>query len=169
VLQVLMLSFLAYLPVRGVALPILMGLGKPKAPTLALLVMGAVNLVLSLALVGEHGIFGVALGTAIPNVLFALFVLALACRELSIPLADFFGYVVVRAAVGATVPLACLWAFRATLGLDTLPKLVAAGIVSVAAFAIVWIVFVYHRDKHVDVSPVLRRVGLRASGKDDAR
>ena len=168
VLQVLMLSFLAYLPVRGVALPVLMGLGKPKAPTIGLLVMGAVNLGLSLALVARHGIFGVALGTAIPNVLFAVFVLVLACRELSIPIGEFVGYVVTRAAIGATIPLGCLLLFRMTLGLDTLPKLVAAGIVSVAGFAVVWLGFVYRGDKHVDASPLLRRMGIAASRRKNA-
>jgi O-antigen/teichoic acid export membrane protein len=168
VLQVLMLSFLFYLPVRGVALPVLMGLGKPKAPTIGLLVMGAVNLVVSLALVASLGILGVALGTAIPNVLFAAFVLALACRELSIPLGEFLNYVVTRAVIGAVVPLGCLWLFRVTLGLDTLPKLVLAGLVSVGTFAVVWLWFVYHGDEHVDVSPLLRRLGIGSSGRNDA-
>jgi O-antigen/teichoic acid export membrane protein len=168
VLQVLMLSFLAYLPVRGVALPILLGLGKPKAPTIGLLAMGAVNVVVSLALVASLGIFGVALGTAIPNGLFAVFVLVLACRELSIPIREYVGYVVTRAALGATIPLATLWLFRSTIGLDTLPKLVAAGIVSVATFAIVWLGFVYRGDKHVDAGSILRRVGIGSGGRKDA-
>jgi O-antigen/teichoic acid export membrane protein len=168
VLQVLMLSFLFYLPVRGVALPVLMGLGKPKAPTIGLLVMGAINVVVSLSLVASMGILGVALGTAIPNVLFAAFVLAVACRELSIPIGEFLGYVVARAAAGVIVPLGILWLFRVTVGLDTLPKLVAAGLASVAAFAVVWLAFVYRGDKHVDVAPLLRRVGIGAGGRNAA-
>lgn len=169
VLQVLMLSFLAYLPVRGVALPILMGLGKPKAPAFALLAMGVLNLIVSLALVHTLGVFGVALGTAIPNVLFALFVLTLACRELSVPVREYVGYVVVRASVGATIPAALLWLFRAQIGLETWPKLIAAGILFVALFAVVWLAFVYRGDGHVDTAPLLRRFGIAgASGKKGA-
>lgn len=160
VLQVLMTSFVVYLPVRGVALPILMGLGKPRGPAFGLLVMGALNLVVSLALVGPLQILGVALGTAIPNVLFAGFVLVLACRELAIPLREFLGYVVLRAVAGAAVVLGVLWTFGATLGFDSLPKLVAAGLVSVAVFGLVWLAFVYRRDAYLDLAPWLARIGI---------
>ena len=62
VLQVLMLSYLIFLPVRGVALPILMGIGKPRLPAIAFLITGIVNLVLSMLLVRPFGLAGVALG-----------------------------------------------------------------------------------------------------------
>src|SRR4029078_3962243 len=115
VLRVLMLSFLVYLPVRGVALPVLLGLGRPRAPAIGLLAMGLVNLAISLALVRPLGILGVAVGTAIPNVLFALFVLHLACKDLSVPIAEYVKYVVVRALVGALVPLGALRALPQAL------------------------------------------------------
>src|SRR5206468_6913515 len=101
VLQILMISSLAFLPVRGVALPILMGLGKPRTPTIAFLAAGLMNLALSIALARPLGLAGVALGTAIPNVLFALVVLVIACRELQIGVGRYFAYVVPRAALGA--------------------------------------------------------------------
>src|SRR5204863_852050 len=50
VLDILMISSFVYLPVRGVALPILMGLGKPRTPTFAFLGAGVLNLVLSIVL-----------------------------------------------------------------------------------------------------------------------
>src|SRR5437667_5523473 len=86
VLQILMVSCFAFLPVRGVALPLLIGLGKPKLPTLAFLAAGLLNLVLSALLARPLGLAGVALGTAVPNVLFAALVLPIACRELQITL-----------------------------------------------------------------------------------
>src|SRR5437773_12359346 len=101
VLQILMLSYLIFLPVRGVALPILMGLGKPRLPTIGFLVAGLVNLGLSILLVRPLGLAGVALGTAIPNVLFAAAVLVQACRELDAPVAEYLRYVFPRAALGA--------------------------------------------------------------------
>jgi len=149
VLQVLMTSFLVYLPVRGVALPILLGLGKPKAPALGLLAMGIVNVTISLALVGSLEILGVALGTAIPNVLFAVFVLTLACRELSIGVGEFCSYVVVKALVGAAVPFGLLFAYREVFGLGSFVHLVIAGLLTVASFAATWLLFVYRDDPHV--------------------
>ena len=46
-------------------MPVLLGLGHPKLPTLTFLVTGVLNLVLSIALAGPFGLIGVALGTAI--------------------------------------------------------------------------------------------------------
>ena len=45
-----MLSALVFLPVRGVALPILMGLGKPGVPTIGFLTAGVLNLVFAFEL-----------------------------------------------------------------------------------------------------------------------
>src|SRR5437660_7395787 len=101
VLQILMLSYLIFLPVRGVALPILMGLGKAGLPTIGFLVAGVLNLGLSIFLVRPFGLGGVALGTAIPNVLFAAMVFIQACRELDVSVAQFLRYVVPRAVLGA--------------------------------------------------------------------
>src|SRR5262249_16177008 len=84
VLEILMIPSLAFLPVRGVALPVLMGLGKPRMPTIAFIGAGVLNLVLSMVFARPLGLAGVALGTAIPNLLFAAVVLNVACRELII-------------------------------------------------------------------------------------
>jgi O-antigen/teichoic acid export membrane protein len=155
VLRVLAVSFLFYLPVRGVALPLLMGLGKPRAPALAQVAMGAANVAISLALVRSHGILGVALGTAIPNVAFAAVVLVLACRELGVGVRDFLAYVAGRATFGALVPLAFLVWAKVGLGVEGLQQLVATGVVMVVLFALVWVGFVYRDDPYLDL-----RVGL---------
>ncbi|MDF1838713.1 MAG: oligosaccharide flippase family protein, partial [Planctomycetota bacterium] len=75
VMQVLMGSFFFFLPMRGVALPVLMGIGKTKGPGYGLLAMGLSNLAISLVLVNYYGILGVAYGTVIPNVVFSVFFL----------------------------------------------------------------------------------------------
>lgn len=160
VLQVLMVSFLFWLPVRGVAIAVLFGLGKPRAAAIAFLAMGAVNLAVSTALVGPLGILGVALGTAVPNVFFALYVLVLACRELGVTLREYVGYVAVRAAVGALVPLAFLLAVRHGLDPRDMPMLLVSGVAMVAIFAATWVAYVYRDDPHVDVRALLGRVGL---------
>jgi O-antigen/teichoic acid export membrane protein len=151
VLQILMVSCFFFLPVRGVALPILMGLGKPKAPTLAFLATGFVNLGLSIALAPKYGLAGVALGTALPNILFSVFVLALACRELDVSLARYVRYVVPRAAAGALPVIILLLWFKLSLQVQTLVGLAAAGSAVVVLFALTWIFFVYRDDPYVDL------------------
>jgi len=159
VLQILMISYLIFLPVRGVALPMLMGLGKPKVPTIGFFIAGLVNAGLSIALVGPLGIVGVALGTAIPNVLFAVLVLSLACREVGAHISDYVRYVVPRALLGAIPVFALLLWFKVGLGVRGLVGLVSAGAVMALVFGLVWVLFVYRNDRYVEMRfriPLLR-------------
>jgi O-antigen/teichoic acid export membrane protein len=151
VLQILMVSYLIFLPVRGVALPILMGLGKPGLPTLAFLVAGLLNLGLSILLVGPLGLAGVALGTAIPNVLFAVLVFLQACRELDVPVGQYLRYVFPRAALGAFPVLALLLWFKLGLDVRGLGGLAGAGVATVVLFGLTWVYFVYRNDPYVDL------------------
>ncbi|HET9359364.1 MAG TPA: oligosaccharide flippase family protein [Vicinamibacterales bacterium] len=151
VLQILMVSSFIFLPVRGVAVPILMGLGKPRMPALAFIAAGLLNVGLSMALIGPLGLAGVALGTAIPNVLFSLVVLTVVCRELDVSVAHWTRYVVPRATLGALPVLALLLWFRLGLQVQSLTGLLVAGIVMVLLFGLVWIGFVYRGDPYVDV------------------
>jgi O-antigen/teichoic acid export membrane protein len=153
VLQILMISSFGFLPVRGVALPILMGLGKPRTPTIAFLAAGVLNLVLSIVLARPLGLAGVALGTAIPNVLFAAVVLVVACRELGIGLVAYLRYVVPRAAAGAVLPLGLLIWFRSGMQVQSFVGLVTAGMSMVVLFGITWLLFVYRGDPYVDLRP----------------
>lgn len=162
VLQILMISYLIFLPVRGVALPILMGLGKPRLATIGFLVAGLMNLGLSILLVRPFGLAGVAIGTAVPNVLFAAFVLAHACRELQTPITEYVRYVVPRALLGALPVLGLLLWFKLGLDVRTLGGLFAAGIGMVVLFAMTWVLFVYRNDRYVDLrvrNPLLRLAG----------
>jgi O-antigen/teichoic acid export membrane protein len=159
VLQVLMVSYLVFLPIRGVALPILMGLGKPRLPTIGFLVAGVVNLVLSIVLVRPLGIAGVALGTAIPNVLYAALVLVQACRELEVPVAEYVRYVFPRATLGALPTLGLLLWFKLGLEVRNLAGLAAAGLAMVVVFGLMWVFFVYRNDRYIDLRarlPLLR-------------
>ncbi len=163
VLQILMVSSLLFLPARGVAQPILTGLGKPKAPTIAFLGAGVLNLVLSVVLARPFGLVGVALGTAIPNVLFALVVLVLACRELGITLTRYTRYVVPRAVVGAIPVLGLLLWFKHGLQVREMVGLIAAGSAMVVVFAVTWIFYVYRDDPFVDLRSHLVRFRPRRS------
>lgn len=159
VLQILMVSYLIFLPVRGVALPILMGLGKAGLPTIGFLVTGVLNLGLSILLVRPLGLAGVALGTAIPNVLFAALVLLHACRELETPVAEYVRYVVPRAALGALPVLGLLLWCKLGLEVRSLGGLAGAGVAMVVLFGVTWVFFVYRNDRYVDLRarlPLLR-------------
>jgi O-antigen/teichoic acid export membrane protein len=156
VLQVLTLSCFVFLPARGVVLPILMGLGKARVPTIAFLIAGVVNLLLSAALARPFGLVGVAIGTAIPNVVFALLMIVLTCRELKMTLLEYTQYVVPRAALGAVPVLALLMWFKAGLGVTGFPGLATAGVAMGVAFVFIWVLFVYRDDPYVDVRPLLR-------------
>ena len=159
VLQILMISNLVFLPVRGVALPILMGLGKPGLPTIGFLVAGLINLGLSVVLARPLGLAGVAIGTAIPNVLFAALVLVHACRELQTPVAGYLRYVVPRATLGALPVLALLFWFKLGLDVRSLGGLASAGVAMVLLFGLTWVFFVYRNDPYVDLRarlPLLR-------------
>jgi O-antigen/teichoic acid export membrane protein len=161
VLQVLVASYLVFLPVRGVALPVLMGLGKARWPAIGFLVAGVLNLVLSLALVKPLGLTGVAIGTAIPNALFAVLVLTLACRELEMPVSRYLKYVVPRAVMGALPVAAVLLWFREGLDVRSLGGLGIAGLVMALVFALIWVTFVYRNDRYVDLRGHLTRLLAR--------
>jgi O-antigen/teichoic acid export membrane protein len=157
--RVLAVAFVFFLPARGVASPMLMGLGKPVLPAVALLAMGVINLALSLALVRPFGIVGVAVGTAVPAVIFAGTVVYIACGEVGVPFGDYLRYVLVRPAVGALAPALLLVAlqrvahlFPAGLGRTELfLRLAAAGGGMAVAFAATWLLFVYRADPYFDL------------------
>jgi O-antigen/teichoic acid export membrane protein len=163
VLQILMASAFVFMPVRGVAVPILMGLGKPLGPTVALAVAGAMNLVLSIALARPYGLAGVAIGTAIPTVIYSVVVATMACREIGLSFRTYLTYVVPRATIG-TLPmwLLLLW-FKNVLGVQGITGLATAGCASVVIFGLTWILFVYRGDPYIDLkSHVIR---IRAWGR----
>jgi O-antigen/teichoic acid export membrane protein len=159
VLRILMVSYLIFLPVRGVALPILMGLGKARLPTIGFLITGVMNLVLSIVLVGPLGLAGVALGTAIPNVIYAAFLFVHVCRELETPVGEYLRYVFPRAALGALPVLGLLVWFKVGLDVRSLPGLAAAGVAAVLLFAVTWVFFVYRKDRYIDLRSRLPRLG----------
>jgi O-antigen/teichoic acid export membrane protein len=146
VLRVLMVSFLFYLPIRGVALPILLGLGEARRPALGLLSMGVLNIGLSIYLIRDYGILGVALGTAIPNVLYAAWVLRETCRALEVSLGEWCAHSLGRAVPAALLPAGGLYWLLTQRPPTDMFELCLAGAGSVLAFALLWVSFVYRGD-----------------------
>src|SRR2546422_777932 len=164
VLQILMVSYLIFLPMRGVALPMLMGLGKAGLPTIGFLVAGVLDLGLSILLVRPLGLAGVALGTAIPNVLFAVMIFVHACREMEVSILAFMRYVIPRAVLGAVPVLALLLWFKLGLEVRSLVELAVAGVAMALLFGGMWVFYVCRNDPYIDPrSWVLPR--LRAWGR----
>lgn len=160
VLRILMVANLVFLPMRGVALPILMGLGRPKAPTIGFLILSVGNLGLSILLARPLGLNGVAYGTAIPNVFYAAFLLVIACRSIGVGTFEYLKYVGVRASVGALVASGALWLMMANFDIHGLIPLFVAGLAFVAVFGAVWGVLVYRNDRYIPLSDALKRVPI---------
>jgi len=145
-LQVLMASFFLFLPVRGVALPVLMGMGHARAPGVGLLLMGAANLGLSLLLIGPLGLLGVALGTAVPNVVFSVLFARSACRALDLPTGEWFAYCFGRPLLAAALSCAALAGARAAFAPAGFPALVAIGALYTALFGALLLAIDLRRD-----------------------
>jgi O-antigen/teichoic acid export membrane protein len=92
----------------SVAARIYFGTGRLRLYARLTLVEAGLNLGLSLALVGPLGIFGVALGTAIPGALSCVVLIAAGCRMVGVRGRDYLRQVVLKPAALA-VPLAAFW------------------------------------------------------------
>jgi len=157
VTRILAPSFLIALPVRAVALPILLGTSNPGRPALVYLGLAFANLGLSIGLVkAGYGLVGVALGTAIPQVLFAAYLVVVTCLHLNTSAARWTAHVFGRALVGALPCAALLIWFEYGLEVSGFPQLIGAGLAFMAVFAAVWTFFVYRKDPHLDLVEEVR-------------
>lgn len=157
VTRILAPSFLLYLPVRAVALPILLGTSRPGRAAGVFLAMSFVNLGLSVALVkAGHGIVGVAVGTALPQVVYALYLLVITCVHLEVSVLAWLRYVAGRAAVGSLAPIALLLWLEHGLQVKGFPALIASGVAMLVVFGVIWAFFVYRGDPYLDLREELR-------------
>lgn len=165
-LRILTASFFVFLPVSGAAVPILMGVGNVAVPAAAYLAMGVVNLGVSLALVPEYGITGAAIGTAVPNALFAAAMIGWVLREVEQPVWAYLRYVFVMTLLPAAVPIGALAAAHFGLGWSGFWGLLAGGVGYVLLFAAVWIGVVYRNDPYTDWRATrVGRLAVRAVAK----
>jgi O-antigen/teichoic acid export membrane protein len=134
-LQILSIP-MALVVAQFVAARILYGVDRVRQFALTVTVEAGVNLALSLLLVRRMGIEGVALGTALPNLLSTVIVVYLTLRYLGLPA----GRYIRRVWIGplcCAVPLGLFWAAITTLGAPmTLLGFLAAGLVGVGGYAI---------------------------------
>jgi O-antigen/teichoic acid export membrane protein len=157
VLKILMFSFFFFLPVRAVCVPVLTGIGRPGRPAVSFLIAGVLNLILSILFVRPWGINGVAWGTAIPNMLFAITVLVFTCREIGVTIFEYLTYTFIRPAMGAIPVVLFLLTARKVFDASRYMSLGAAGLSMFVFFSIVWIYFVYRNDRYTDIHMMLSK------------
>jgi uncharacterized membrane protein len=104
------------------------------------------------------GLTGVAIAIAIPDVLFAFYVLVLVCRELGVSPGNYARYVGMKALIGSVPVLAFLMFLKRVAPLDGRVPVILCGVASTALFALVWVAWVYRGDPYVDVAARLRRL-----------
>ncbi len=127
-------SVLSLAIAQSVASRVLYGTGKLRAFAWATLADGIANLILSVALVGPYGIFGVALGTAIPHAIFCVSIVAHVCRSLEVSRSQYINQMV-RPIVAILLPM-LMWSFLAARGIQSWIELFTAGSVGIVAYTL---------------------------------
>ncbi|APG26442.1 hypothetical protein A7E78_00310 [Syntrophotalea acetylenivorans] len=80
ILSILAISYLFFLVQRGVAYPLLMGTSNLRFPTIFMAVTAILNLLLSIWWGKYYGLYGVAWGTTLPNLLNTAGIVWFTCR-----------------------------------------------------------------------------------------
>lgn len=128
---------LSLVVLQSVGSRILYGLGRLRLFARMALAAAALNLALSLGLVGWFGIEGVAVGTAVPDGLFCLFAVVYSCRLLGVGMREYVGRALVRPLLAAG-PLVLFWlAAREWWPVAGWVDLVAVLAAGVALFAVI--------------------------------
>lgn len=118
---------------QSVASRFLYGTGRLREFAGATLADGLGNLVTSLILVAPLGIFGVALGTAIPHAIFCVCIVVYVCRLLEMSWRQYVRQIMCP--VASTAMPAAMWYLWAARGIDSWPALIIAVAAGVAVYA----------------------------------
>ncbi len=127
---------LAFAMAQSVSARFLYGLGRLKWYARFMLVEAGTNLLLSLLLVPWLGTVGVALGTAIPNVLSNLAVMLTICRVLHIDPRTYLRQVFARPLAGAALLGAAWWLMVGRTAPTTWGAFVLTGFLGVAGYGV---------------------------------
>jgi membrane protein EpsK len=135
--------------------------GKARALAVYAAAVALVNLGLSLGLAPSMGLNGVVLGTTIAYLLGVPFFLRLTLRTFPVRLADLAREAWLPGYVTGAVVAAGLLSVRLTVTLDTLPKVLGAGLVSVLAYWGLYYTLWLRPAERVLINEVLRAPGRR--------
>jgi O-antigen/teichoic acid export membrane protein len=126
---------LALAVAQSVAARVLYGVGRIGLFARMALVEAALNLGISLALVRDMGIEGVAVATAVPNALFCVFAIGYACRLVGIDVRTYLRRSVALPLTAATLLTAGWWAAQSTWPASGWGGLIALGAAGLACYA----------------------------------
>ncbi len=151
VLQLSILAMLVFLPARGAAVPILMGLNKMARMTQAIFAAGIANAVICYAIVGYVGVKGAAYANIATCWTLGLTIMLLVCRELEIKVVDFISDTCLKPAIALAVILAAGFAVKSALPPVGVVGLLVGSLAITVAFAGLWYGFVLRNDRHVSL------------------
>jgi O-antigen/teichoic acid export membrane protein len=124
---------LPYATISGV----LYGLGRHRTVALSRIIEGAANLILSIVLVRAYGWVGAAIGTAIPHAIMVGAILPLLLPAIApIRLREYYVWTYLRPALAAMPFAIACWAIEHVLAPRDLVTFMAAGTVSLVAYAL---------------------------------
>jgi O-antigen/teichoic acid export membrane protein len=119
---------------QAVAARILYGVGQLRWFSRAAMAEAVANLALSITLAPSYGIVGVAVGTAIPNIIGSIALVVYVCRYLDANVLSYLRYAFVPPMLAA-VPLALAWAATTqAIDVDRWYKLILIGLTGLAAY-----------------------------------
>jgi O-antigen/teichoic acid export membrane protein len=145
------------------ATPLLYGISQHKYHTYTTLAEGLLNLALSLWLVRRYGMLGVAMGTAIPMTISALFVQPwYICRVTRLRYATYTSLLLIHGAL-ATAFVLLGWLVMGRLAEPHLPILVLCGVVQTALFAPLAFFCGFSAEERRTVVWACRQVGMPPS------
>lgn len=137
---------------------VLFGLSKHRINVGWTMVESILNLGLSVIFVRKYGIFGVAAGTSVANLLVRGWLYPRAVlKTLNVPSKEYVTQGVIPAVLPSLAFLAGAWSFKRFFGIENYGALILASLVGVALFGITaWLVTIDRPDRELAVSKVRR-------------
>lgn len=146
VLVILTVSYLFFLVQWGVVYPLLLGSSYVKFPTILMASTAILNIVLSLMLGSEFGLYGVAFGTALPNLINSIIVSIYSCRVFSVKFTSFlFKSIAIPYSAGFFFALPCIFV-RHIMTVDSYGALVVSVLIPLCCY--VFAVYSWYLDDH---------------------
>ncbi len=119
---------------------LIFSLSKHKPYSIMHLCEGIANLILSLILVRRFGIYGVALGTTIPVIVFYVFVVPIyAARVIELPFRRYVSNIAPALLIGGATHAAC-WLILRTYIMSSYSRLFVLGSITLVVFALVSVI-----------------------------
>jgi O-antigen/teichoic acid export membrane protein len=147
-LKITMLAFLVFIPLRGIALPILMGGDAAASCTLSIMGAGGLNVLLCVALVPALGIMGASWAWALSLLALSVALLLLIARDMRMAVQQ-IAHIYQRGVVGLVLVVLLLSMIRHYWVPNGLFAVALSALLSFILFVCVWISYVFRNDPDV--------------------